>query len=147
MYFGSKDNIIMPGRSINMGDGWETKRRRGPGYDWLVIRLGEVGLVKKLEIDTNWFKGNFPTSCSVDTCYFPLDTNDRTLPPDTTVWREILPNTKLKGHQQHYYVHELVNTDSPATHIRLNIYPDGGVSRFRVLCYRADKAVPTPPIV
>ncbi|MBA2258711.1 MAG: allantoicase, partial [Acidobacteria bacterium] len=72
MHYGAKDNVIMPGRAANMGDGWETKRRRGPGYDWLILRLGAAGRVRKIEIDTNHFKGNYPDSASVEGCVAPL---------------------------------------------------------------------------
>ena len=77
MFFGHRHNLIMPGRALNMSDGWETKRRRGPGYDWTIIRLGTPGHIRRLEIDTSWFKGNFPESCSLESCDaadVPLDT-------------------------------------------------------------------------
>jgi len=127
MYFGNKNNIIMPGRSVDMGDGWETKRRRGPGYDWLVIRLGAPGVVKRIEVDTNWFKGNFPESFSIEITNSP----SIELPPPDARWHEILPNTPLRGHERHFFA-----TACPeiATHVRLNIFPDGGVSRLRVHC-------------
>eukprot|EP01113_Clastostelium_recurvatum_P034351 TRINITY_DN4651_c0_g1_i1.p1 TRINITY_DN4651_c0_g1~~TRINITY_DN4651_c0_g1_i1.p1 ORF type:complete len:348 (+),score=89.77 TRINITY_DN4651_c0_g1_i1:46-1089(+) len=137
MYFGNKNNIIMPGRSINMGDGWETKRRRGPGYDWLVAQLGAPGLVKKVEVDTNWFKGNFPTSCSLEVCWDQDAFDKRQLPGADAVWRPLLPNTPLRGHQRHFFRAELTPeaTHARATHVRLNIFPDGGVSRLRIHCY------------
>ncbi len=68
MHFGAKDNMIMPGRATNMGDGWETRRRRGPGYDWAIVRLGALATVSKVEIDTNHFKGNYPESASLEGC-------------------------------------------------------------------------------
>ncbi|EFA77262.1 allantoicase [Heterostelium album PN500] len=135
MYFGNKNNIIMPGRSVNMGDGWETKRRRGEGYDWLVVKLGASGSVKRVEVDTNWFKGNFPTSCSIDGIYSDSE-ND----VPTGQWSEILPNTALTGHHRHLFQRELKDTDKTLTHIRLNIYPDGGVSRLRIHCAPSQSA-------
>ena len=65
MFFGHRHNLIMPGRAANMSDGWETKRRRGPGHDWTIIKLGTAGRIRRLEVDTSWFKGNFPESCSL----------------------------------------------------------------------------------
>ena len=122
MHFGAKDNMIMPGRATNMGDGWETKRRRGPGYDWAIVRLGAPGMISKLEIDTNHFKGNYPESASVDggRGFSPVDQ-----------WTEILPRVKLGPHRRHFFSKEL-RTTGPVSHVRLNIYPDGGISRFRV---------------
>src|SRR5262249_5564987 len=60
MFFGHRHNLIMPGRAANMSDGWETKRRRGPGHDWTIIKLGRPAHIQRLEVDTAWFKGNFP---------------------------------------------------------------------------------------
>src|SRR5688572_18074799 len=71
MHFGAKDNLIMPGRAENMGDGWETRRRRGPGHDWAIVRLGAPGIVSRVEIDTNHFKGNYPDRASLDGCLAP----------------------------------------------------------------------------
>src|SRR5438876_2214228 len=68
MFFGHRHNLIMPDRAINMNDGWETKRRRGPGHDWVIIRLGAPGQVHRVEVDTSYFKGNFPESCSLEAC-------------------------------------------------------------------------------
>ena len=128
MHFGGKDNMIMPGRATNMGDGWETKRRRGPGHDWAIVRLGAPGTVAKIEIDTNHFKGNYPDSASIEACLAPTATLDalRDAP-----WVELLPQTKLKPHHRHFFTSELHRV-GPVSHVRLNIYPDGGVSRFRV---------------
>ncbi len=131
MFFSHMDNLIMPGRSANMGDGWETKRRRGPGYDWIILKLGRPGLIKKLEVDTNHFKGNYPDQCSLDTCFSPDQTVDLLTWPNAT-WTEILPKVKLQADNRHFFENEL-NVTAPATHVRLNIYPDGGVSRLRVL--------------
>jgi allantoicase len=130
MFFGSKENLIMPGRAIHMGDGWETKRRRGPGYDWAIIKLGRSGRVKKIEVDTNHFKGNYPDSCSIDVCNEPNNIIDALTCHDVK-WKEILRKTKLQAHKRHFFEKELKKS-GPVTHVRLNIYPDGGVSRLRV---------------
>jgi allantoicase len=128
MHFGAKDNMIMPGRAKNMGDGWETKRRRGPGYDWAIVRLGTPGLVKRIELDTNHFKGNYPDSASIEGCFAP-DASIATL--GSVEWIEVLPQTKLKPHHRHFFSREL-GAAGPISHVRLNIYPDGGVSRLRI---------------
>jgi allantoicase len=131
MFFSSMNNLLMPGRSANMGDGWETRRRRGPGHDWVIIRLGKAGIVRKLEVDTNHFKGNFPDTCSVDGCHAPGQAVDA-LTWTHFAWKELLPRQKLQAHTQHYFEKELVDAGA-VTHVRLNIHPDGGISRFRVL--------------
>ena len=130
MFFSSMNNLIMPGRSENMGDGWETKRRRGPGYDWIVLQLGRPGSIQKIEVDTNHFKGNYPDTCSIDGCAAPGATTDE-LTGNLIGWKEILPKTKLQADHRHFFEHEL-SAIADCTHIRLNIYPDGGVSRLRV---------------
>jgi allantoicase len=130
MFFSSMNNLIMPGRSENMGDGWETKRRRGPGYDWIILKLGAPGSVRKVEVDTNHFKGNYPDTCSIDGCSAP-DALVEDLTSANTQWTEILAQTKLEADTRHFFEGELSSLDN-CTHIRLNIYPDGGVSRLRV---------------
>jgi allantoicase len=128
MFFGHRHNLIMPGRALNMSDGWETKRRRGPGYDWCVVRLGRRGVVKRVEVDTSWFKGNFPESCSIEACDAGgVETDDFS----RLSWRELLPRTKLHAHTRHFFEDEIISV-GPATHVRFNIFPDGGVSRLRV---------------
>jgi allantoicase len=128
MHFGGKDNMIMPGRAKNMGDGWETRRRRGPGHDWAIVRLGTSGVLSQLEIDTNHFKGNYPDRASLDACLHPAASLDDLL---STEWSEVLPATKLRAHHRHFFTKELRNK-GPWSHVRLNIFPDGGVSRLRV---------------
>jgi allantoicase len=128
MHFGAKDNMIMPSRAKNMGDGWETRRRRGPGHDWAIVRLGTTGVIKRIVIDTNHFKGNYPDSASVEGCFAPGATYETLV---SAHWVELLPQTKLKADFRHLFSGELRNV-GPISHVRLNIYPDGGVSRFRV---------------
>ena len=128
MHYGGRDNMIMPGRAKNMGDGWETKRRRGPGYDWAIVRLGTAGLISQIEIDTNHFKGNYPDRASIEACYAP---GASLADLASARWSEILPETKLRPHHRHVLKKELRATGA-ATHVRLNIFPDGGVSRLRV---------------
>jgi allantoicase len=128
MHFGAKDNMIMPGRAENMGDGWETRRRRGPGFDWAIVRLGTSGTVSKVEIDTNHFKGNYPDSASIEGCFEPGAPIQQL---GSATWVEILPQTKLKPHRRHFFTKALAKA-GPVSHVRLNIFPDGGVSRLRV---------------
>lgn len=128
MFFSHRNNLLMPGRSKDMGDGWETKRRRGPGHDWVIIRLGRAGVLSAIEVDTNHFKGNYPDSCSIEGACAP-DAVPGTLP--FLEWRPILPQARLKAHHRHFFKRELV-PGGPYSHVRLNIYPDGGVSRLRI---------------
>ena len=130
MFFSSMNNLIMPGRAENMGDGWETKRRRGPGHDWIILKLGLPGAVRKVEVDTNHFKGNYPDMCSIEG-YAGPDASADELTKNNTRWSEILPKTKLEADRRHFFERELSPIDQ-CTHIRLHIYPDGGVSRLRV---------------
>jgi allantoicase len=129
MFFGHRHNLIMPGRAADMSDGWETKRRRGPGHDWTIIRLGAAGRVRRLEVDTSWFKGNFPESCSLESCNAP-DVQLQTLEDPQFTWKPVLARTKLQAHTRHYF-DEVMDTGL-ASHVRFNIFPDGGVSRLRV---------------
>lgn len=127
MFFGHRHNLIMPGRALNMSDGWETKRRRGPGYDWVIIKLGTVGEIKRVEVDTSWFKGNYPDTCSLEAC----NTMQLSIDDPTFAWQPVLPQTKLQAHTRHFFADELLEIGL-ASHVRFNIYPDGGVSRLRI---------------
>ncbi|HYP52563.1 MAG TPA: allantoicase, partial [Pyrinomonadaceae bacterium] len=130
MFFGHRHNLIMPGRSLSMSDGWETRRRRGPGHDWCVIRLGARGRLRRVEVDTSHFKGNFPESCQLEMCLAEGvvvdEANAASLP-----WKEVLPRTRLQAHARHFYEDVLLDAGA-ATHARFKIFPDGGVSRLRL---------------
>ena len=128
MHFGAKDNMIMPGRAANMGDGWETRRRRGPGYDWAIVRLGTTASISTVEIDTNHFKGNYPESASLEGSAVPSSSLQDL---GSASWTVILPRTALRPHHRHIFSRELVPA-GPVSHVRLNIFPDGGISRLRV---------------
>ena len=130
MFFGHRHNLIMPGRGINMSDGWETKRRRGPGCDWAIIKLGAPGQVQRVEVDTSHFKGNFPESCSLEGCN-ALDVPFESLTDLSLTWSSILPRTRLQAHTRHFFEQELIEAGG-VSHLRFNIFPDGGVSRLRV---------------
>jgi allantoicase len=128
MFFGHRHNLIMPGRAADMSDGWETKRRRGPGHDWAIIKLARPGNIEAIEVDTSHFKGNFPESCSVEACNVAgATTQDLSDAP----WTDVLARTKLQAHTRHYFDQELSNA-GVVSHLRFNIFPDGGVSRLRV---------------
>jgi len=128
MFFGSRHNLIMPGRAANMGDGWETRRRRGPGHDWALIELAGLSTLQRIEIDTNHFKGNYADTCMIEGVN--LGPGQDISSPDIS-FREILPRTKLMAHTRHFFDEELTDR-GPFSHLRLNVYPDGGVSRLRV---------------
>ena len=114
-----------------MGDGWETRRRREPGHDWIIIELATKGLIKKIEIDTAHFKGNYPDQASVQVSNFDGGKNLEEIINDSQNWRYILNKTKLQADNIHNYEIDNKSTEG-ITYVRLNIYPDGGVSRLRV---------------
>lgn len=135
MHYSHPQNLIMPGRAKNMGDGWETKRRRGPGWDWTILKLGAPGVLRRIEVDTNHFKGNYPDSCMIEGAHKP-GASGAELADEFTSWTPVLPQTKLSAHKRHLFQKEIAK-HGPITHVRLNIYPDGGVSRLRLLGERA----------
>jgi allantoicase len=131
MFYGSRHNLIMPGDAVNMGDGWETKRRRGPGHDWTTLRLGARGVVRRAEIDTRHFKGNAPGECSLDACVAADDTHVQSgSDDDVELWRELLPRTPLQPHMRQTF--DQLRSIGSVTHVRFNIFPDGGVARLRL---------------
>jgi len=129
-FFSEPLNLLMPGRPRDMGDGWETRRRRGPGHDWVVVRLGRRGVIEHVELDTTHFKGNFPESASLEGCDAPRLAGVA-LPPDNADWRDVLPRTKLRANARHRWPIRRT-ARRPVTHVRLNIFPDGGVARLRL---------------
>jgi allantoicase len=131
MFFGHRHNMIMPGRAMNMSDGWETKRRRGPGHDWSVIKLGRPGIISRVEVDTSWFKGNYPESCSMEAVQ-PEGAELTEGELSGLSWQEILPRVRLQAHTRHLFEDEIREAGA-ATLVRFNIYPDGGVSRLRIM--------------
>jgi len=124
-HYGDVWALLAEGRGRNMGDGWETARRRGPGHDWAVIALGRPGILTRIDVDTTHFKGNYPDSCSIDGAYLP---NDRDL--GSAEWRGLVGKTALQADHCHSFTPS--DSERPLSHVRLNIFPDGGVARLRV---------------
>lgn len=135
MFFSHMNNLIMPGRGKDMGDGWETKRNRTPNnVDWVIVQLAKKGIVDEILVDTKHFKGNYPDSCSIVGCL--LD-NGQKVDDDAIEWIDLLPQSKLSADNEHHFIKELSNK-GPFTHVKLMIYPDGGISRLRIYGTLAD---------
>ncbi|MEV0384489.1 allantoicase [Nonomuraea sp. NPDC050643] len=135
--FAEKESLIRPGRPGfqaetfgNKGqiyEGWETRRRREPGHDWALVRLGLPGVIRGVVIDTAWFKGNYPPYASVEAT--ALDGHPSPAEVLAAPWTEIVPRSELKGDAEHHFE---VADETRYTHVRLSIHPDGGVARLRV---------------
>ena len=126
-FFGPMNNILLPGRPHDMGGGWETRRRRGPGHDWILVKLGARGAPAVIEVDTRHFKGNFPDRCALETIDAPVGTRiTELLAADR--WRQLVPESTLRADARHFFAVD----ETAATHVRLNIFPDGGIARLRV---------------
>jgi allantoicase len=108
-------------------DGWETRRRRTPGHDWAIVRLGAPGIVRGVVIDTAWFTGNYPPYASVDGCEVAGYPGLAEL--SAAPWEELVARSDLEGNQRNLFA---VASVRRCTHVRLSIYPDGGVARLRV---------------
>ncbi len=130
-HYGSPWAILAPGRGVNMGDGWETRRRREPGNDWIIVALGHPGIIERIEVDTAHFKGNFPESCSVQAAQVDGGT-DQSVITQSMFWEEVLGREKLKMDSIHDFKGKAIRDAGPVSHVRLNIFPDGGISRFRI---------------
>lgn len=141
-HYGHPRNLIKPGRGINMGDGWETARRldrppileaddsgmlRVPGSEWALFKLGHIGAVHSIEVDTNHFKGNFPDSVKVEGILASSDQD-----PSKCVWKTIMSQKKLSPHKQHHYETDDLVSHGPISHVRITMAPDGGISRVRI---------------
>ena len=129
-HYGTRGALLMPDRAKNMGDGWETKRSRDLNHrDWAIVRLGAPGIVSKIEIDTNHYKGNYPDRASLEGVLAPNVIAGNLA---GMTWSTILPETKLSANKRHYYSGKMIQDAGPFSHVRLNIFPDGGVSRLRI---------------
>lgn len=129
-FFGPMDNLLLPGRAENMSGGWETRRRRPAlGHDWILLRLAAPGHLSVLEIDTLWFRGNYPDRCGVYGLRAEIDTPLTELVAPETAFETVLPPTPLGPHERRFV--DALEARGPFTHLRLDIHPDGGLSRFR----------------
>ena len=127
MFFSPMINLISPGRAENMGEGWETRRRRGKGWDWIVVQLGQPGILEKVELDTHFFKGNYPDQCALEGLYWP-DAPAHML-ANWESWHTLIPPTHLQADHNHSITD--LKPIGPISHIRLRVLPCGGVSRLR----------------
>ena len=128
-HFGIVANLMAPGKGINMGDGWETRRRREPGNDWAVVELGHAGAIEEVLVDTAYFKGNYPAFVSLQAANIKSG-NDDTLASESGEWTELLSKQPLTADAEHTFAP--TGAIGTITHVRMNIFPDGGVSRLRL---------------
>ncbi len=136
-FFGPPSNMLLPGRGVNMGDGWETKRRRTPGSDWAVVKLARRGVIERVELDTHFFKGNAPQA----TVFEAIDATGMTAAElearlgSPAGWNVLLDRTPLVQHRRHQ-----LEPSRPmvATHVRVHILPHGGVNRLRLYGHAVD---------
>ena len=130
-HFGRAENLLLPGKSKNMGNGWETKRRRGPGYDWVILKLGRRGLISHFEISTHYFKGNYPSHFSIQVSSTANISSINKIVNESLKWKTIIKNIKLKADNRLMIKYNSKSKNYTSL-VKLNIYPDGGISRFRV---------------
>jgi allantoicase len=127
MSFAAAGNLLLPGDALDMGDGWETRRRRDDGHDWAVVRLAAEGAIERVEVSTTHYRGNYPERCELEACLRP-DADRAEAPEDG--WWTVVPPSPLGPHARHVFAAQ--GASRPASHVRLRIHPDGGVSRLRV---------------
>jgi len=130
-HYGDIRNLNRPGRGVNMGDGWETRRRREPGFDWVIVKLGHPGTIHGVEIDTAHFRGNFPDRVSLNGALVS-GLSDDALAASSMHWPLLLPEQPMSADAQHPFTQQLVGL-GPVSHVRMNLHPDGGVSRLRLV--------------
>jgi allantoicase len=130
-HFGKAENILAPGKAKNMGDGWETRRRRDKGFDWLILNSINGEKIDKIEISTHHFKGNFPSHCSLQAAYIPTKKSSTSIVKNSNKWKTLMKKTSLKANKTHVFKNKLMKKDK-INFIKINIFPDGGISRFRI---------------
>ncbi|REF00850.1 allantoicase [Thermomonospora umbrina] len=124
MFYSAPDNMLFPGQARNQAEGWETARRRGPGNDWAIIRLAAPGVVRLVEVDTGHLKFNAPAAVSL------TGADTRSIALGAAAWHEVLPRTRVQPDGRHRF---RVSGERVVTHVRLDIHPDGGLARLRLL--------------
>ena len=130
-HFGRVENLTAPGRGVDMGDGWETRRRREPGHDWAVLELGAAGLIDEVVVDTAHFKGNYPDRCFLQAAPAAVGSPEE-IAAASESWPVLLPEAKLQADHVHVFRDVLAHLGA-VRFVRLNIVPDGGVSRLRLI--------------
>jgi allantoicase len=130
-HYGDPFALLAPGRSTGMQDGWETRRRREPGHDWIVIALCHAGTIARAVVDTAHFKGNYPDRCSLLAARLDHAVDQLTV-TQSMFWPVLLPEQTLGPDREHLFGDGVLQTSGPVTHVRLNAIPDGGISRLRL---------------
>ncbi len=133
-FFAPKENLLKPGRGVFIEDkytdhgkwmdGWETRRKRNKGYDCLILKLGKPGKIHNIDIDTSYFNGNQPSKVSLEACF-----DKKKIPNKKSKWINILNKKSTKPNSHHFFN---IKNKSIFTHVKLNIFPDGGVARLRI---------------
>ena len=133
-FFADKSRLIQPTEPVffpdrfddhgQWMDGWESRRKRVPGHDWCVVRLGVPGVIAGFEIDTRHFTGNYPPEAEVEVCV-----SAERDPGEDAGWIKVTDRLALQGDHRAWFP---IAHGAPATHVRLHIFPDGGVARLRV---------------
>jgi allantoicase len=128
LHYGTRGALIMPGRATNMGERWETRRRRGPGHDWAIIGSARRVRFRKSRSTRITSRATIQTA-----------PRSRALAPNVILgnlagmnWTTILPETKMSANKRHFYSGKQLHASGPFSHVRLNMFPDGGISRLRV---------------
>lgn len=135
-HYGEVWAVLAEGRGVNMGDGWETRRRREPGNDWLIVKLGAPGVIERVDVDTAHFKGNFPDRCSLQAAQMDWGT-DSSASVQAMFWPTLMTEKPLGPDAIHTFDGADLAALGPVSHVKLNIHPDGGVSRLRLWGRRA----------
>ena len=130
-HFGKAENILAPGKAKNMGDGWETRRRRDRGFDWLIINTIKGEKIDKIEVSTHHFKGNYPSNCSLQAAYIPNKKSSSAIVKGSNKWKLLLNKTNLSANKTHIFKNRLMKNNK-INFIKINIFPDGGISRFKI---------------
>ena len=130
-HFGKAENVLAPGIGKNMGDGWETRRSRGNNFDWLILKCATAAKVRKIQIDTHHFKGNYPDTCTLQASLITKSKSPKAIVKNSKKWKFLLSKVKLKAHKKHNFRNTLMK-NTKINYVKINIFPDGGISRIRL---------------
>lgn len=131
-HYGNVQSLLAADKAKDMGDGWETRRRRTPGHDWLIASSDIAAVIKNIEIDTAFYKGNFPAACSIQAACIKENKSLETIVKEAENWETLLPKQELSADNVHKFNEEILTLNTQCNHFRLNIFPDGGIARLRI---------------
>ena len=131
-HFGKLANILSEHKPLSMADGWETRRRRTSGNDFAIIEFAKPATIRKIIVDTSFFKGNYPDSFVISAQYIK-NLDYKVINLQSNFWHKLASQHKLSANCVHTIKVDNTYKNQVFTHVRFDIFPDGGVARLKLM--------------